>query len=306
MSTIAVVTLGGILLIAALGFMGRRSPDRDLAEWTVGGHNFGTTTTWLLQAGEVFTTFTFLGTAGLVVSGGAASFYSMPYVPLGYIAMYFIGPKIWRLARARGHLTQADFLQDVYNSRFLGILVAVAGVVFLLPYLQLQITGLGLIVELVTGNGSLGNWSLLIAIGTLVSRNLIRARTEKVQFATTQVTVVVATAAALGLAVAMPDLLANLLLLTFSGMDQLAPAIAAALLLRRRIAASSILAGALTGLALVIGYTFWWHLPWAISEGIIGLAANIAVVALCEALRRVRTGQPAPVRSEEERELLRA
>lgn len=484
MSTIVVVTLGGILLIAALGFMGRRSPDRDLAEWTVGGHNFGTTTTWLLQAGEVFTTFTFLGTAGLVVSGGAASFYSMPYVPLGYIAMYFIGPKIWRLARARGHLTQADFLQDVYNSRFLGILVAVAGVVFLLPYLQLQITGLGLIVELVTGNGSLGNWSmviafvrvvafvlwsglrgvattayfkdvlmilmlfvvcvsvpihytggftnvfhtvqeqmpqmlsvhgtgeygipwyvsnmaisaigcafitmpndwppvlsarsstvlrrnylflpfyttlivmplvvgyvalvvlgtgadpdsslltlasgvfpgwlmgvlavagiatamvpsasLLIATGTLVSRNLIRARTEKAQFATTQVTVVVATAAALGLAVAMPDLLANLLLLTFSGMDQLAPAIAAALLLRRRIAASSILAGALTGLALVIGYTFWWHLPWAISEGIIGLAANIAVVALCEAFRRVRTGQRAPVGSEEERELLRA
>lgn len=471
MSVIAWVALGGIVVIGLLGFLGRRKPDLDLAEWTVGGHKFGVATTWLLQAGEVFTTFTFLGTAGLVVSGGAASFYSMPYVPLGYLALYFLAPRIWRIARARGHLTQADFLEDAYSSRAVGILVALAGVVFLLPYLQLQITGLGLIVQVVTGNHSMGAWSmviafvlvvafvlwaglrgvattayfkdvlmivmlfvicisvpihytggftsafevirekmpemlsvhgtaeygipwylsnmaisaigvafatmphnwppimsarnstvlrrnylwlpfyntlivmplvvgyvalvvlgsgadpdsalldlasgvlpdwlmgvaavagiatamvpsasLLIAISTLVSRNLARARSEKAQFTVTQVTVVVATGLALFLSIAMPDLLANLLLLTFSGLDQLAPAIAAALLFRRRVGASSILAGALVGMAIVIGYTFWWTLPWAISEGIIGLAVNIVVVVIMEVLRRSMSGRPA-------------
>lgn len=463
MSTIEIVTLGGIVLVAILGFIGRKKPNADLSEWTVGGRRFGVATTWLLQAGETFTTFTFLGTAGLVVSGGAAAFYSMPYVPLGYLVLYFIGPKIWRMAKARGHLTQADFLEHSYSSRTLGVIAGICGVIFLLPYLQLQITGLGLIVQLVTGNRTTGVWSmviafilvvafvlwsglrgvattayfkdalmlvmlfvvcisipihftggftnvfdtvaatmpdllsvhgteeygipwyisnmaisaigvafvtlphmwppilaarssavlrqnylwlpiyntfivlplivgyvavvilgrntdadsallhlsgqmfpdwvigvlavagittamvpsaaLLIGISTLASRNVFRIRSERHQFTATQIIVVVATALSLLLAIVMPDLLANLLLLTFSGLDQLAPAIAAALFFRGRLSVRSIIAGLAAGLIVVIAYTFWLPLPWAISEGIIGLGVNILVVAVCEAVR---------------------
>lgn len=82
----------------------------------------------------------------------------------------------------------------------------------------------------------------------------------------------------------MPDLLANLLL-TFSGLDQLAPAIAAAIFFRGRLSVRSIIAGLAAGLIVVIAYTFWLPLPWAISEGIIGLGVNIAVVAICEGAR---------------------
>lgn len=186
MSTIEIVTLGGIVLVAILGFIGRKKPNADLSEWTVGGRRFGVATTWLLQAGETFTTFTFLGTAGLVVSGGAAAFYSMPYVPLGYLVLYFIGPKIWRMAKARGHLTQADFLEHSYSSRTLGVIAGICGVIFLLPYLQLQITGLGLIVQLVTGNRTTGVWSMVIAFILVVAfvlwsglRGWPRPRTSK-------------------------------------------------------------------------------------------------------------------------------
>ncbi|GAB3565802.1 sodium:solute symporter family protein [Spelaeicoccus albus] len=472
MSTIEFVTLGGIVLVAVLGFIGRRHPNTDLADWTVGGRRFGVATTWLLQAGETFTTFTFLGTAGLVVSGGAAAFYSMPYVPLGYLLLYFIAPKIWRMAKSHGHLTQADFLENSYSSRTLGTLAGIAGVVFLLPYLQLQITGLGLIVQLVTGNHTTGVWSmviafilvvafvlwsglrgvattayfkdalmlimlfvvciaipihftggftnvfhqvqetmpsllsvhgrgdygipwyisnmaisaigvafmtlphgwppvlaarnstvlrrnylwlpiyntfivmplivgyvavvilgrstdadaallhlagrmfpdwligvlavagittamvpsavLLIAISTLVSRNIARVKSARRQYTVTQVTVVAATAASLILAIVMPDLLANLLLLTFSGLDQLAPAIGAALLFRRRISAQAIIAGILAGLAVVIVYTFWLVPPWAVSEGIIGLGVNVLVVAAWEGISAATGRRDAP------------
>jgi SSS family solute:Na+ symporter len=139
-----VVTFVGIALIAAVGFLGRRGAITDVSDWAVGGRSFGALTMWFLQAGEVFTTFTFLAMAGLAFAGGAAALYALPYIPLAYIGLYFLGPVLWRRARERGHVTQADFLADHFGSRGFGVLVAVLGVVFLLPYLQLQITGLGL------------------------------------------------------------------------------------------------------------------------------------------------------------------
>jgi len=154
-------TLGGIVLIGVLGFVGRRRPAADLAEWTVGGRRFGAVTMWFLQAGEVFTTFTFLGMAGLAFSGGVAAMYALPYIPIAYVVLFFLAKRLWTLGKERGYLTQGDFLEDRYSSRTLGTLSAVLGVVFVLPYLQLQITGLGLIVRLVTGDSASGTLSMV-------------------------------------------------------------------------------------------------------------------------------------------------
>ncbi|GLY42325.1 putative symporter YhjB [Amycolatopsis sp. NBRC 101858] len=154
-------TLAGIVLIGVLGFVGRRKPVADLAEWTVGGRRFGALTMWFLQAGEVFTTFTFLGMAGLAFSGGVAAMYALPYVPIAYVVLFFLAKRLWTLGKERGYLTQGDFLEDRFSSRTLGTLSAVLGVVFVLPYLQLQITGLGLIVRLVTGDNASGTLSMV-------------------------------------------------------------------------------------------------------------------------------------------------
>lgn len=163
MTATLAVTLGGIVLIAVFGFLGRRGRSTDLAQWTVGGRRLGLASTWFLQAGEVFTTFTFLGLAGLAKASGAPAFYALGYIPLQYLILYFVAPRIRRIGRARGYLTQADFLAGQYDSPALGLVAAVFGVVFLLPYLQVQITGLGLIVNLATGDAASGTLSMVVA-----------------------------------------------------------------------------------------------------------------------------------------------
>ncbi|HEX3778735.1 MAG TPA: sodium:solute symporter family protein [Pseudonocardiaceae bacterium] len=162
MSTILIFAFVAIVLIGVLGVIGRRRPVRDLSEWTVGGRRYGAFTMWFLQAGEVFTTFTFLGLAGLAFSGGVAVFYSLPYIPLGYAVLFFLARRVWTLGKQRGYLTQGDFLEDRFDSKLLGTLSAIIGVVFVLPYLQLQITGLGLIVNLVTGDATSATLSMVI------------------------------------------------------------------------------------------------------------------------------------------------
>ena len=153
----------GIVAIAALGIAGRgRTAAPDLTGWTVGGRALGAVTVWFLQAGELFTTFTFLGMAGLAYTGGVAGLYAVAYGAVGYTIVFFLCGRLWTMGRERGYLTQGDYLQDRFNSRVLGTASAVLGVVFILPYLQLQITGLGLIVSLVAGDIASGTLSMII------------------------------------------------------------------------------------------------------------------------------------------------
>ncbi|AJR18508.1 sodium:solute symporter family protein [Pimelobacter simplex] len=160
---ILAVTLAGCVLIALCGFVGRRRPSATLAEWTVGGRSFGAYTMWFLQAGEVFTTFTFLAVAGFAFAGGVAATYAIPYLPIAFIACYFLTPRVWELGHRHGYLTQADFFADRYRSRGFGRFTAIIAVVFLLPYLQIQITGLGAVVLLLTGSEQGRTWAMILA-----------------------------------------------------------------------------------------------------------------------------------------------
>lgn len=474
MTTILIMTFTGIVLIGVLGFAGRRKPAADLSEWAVGGRNFGAVSMWFLQAGEVFTTFTFLGMAGLAFSGGVAALYALPYIPIGYMVLFFLAKRLWSLGKERGYLTQGDYLEDRYDSKLLGTVAAVLGVVFVLPYLQLQITGLGLIVQLVTGNSSSGTLSMiigsvlvvafvlwaglhgvamtsyfkdvvmlivlgvllvaipshfaggvsamfhridklhpemltihagpadqvwfttsmlvsaigvglmclphawpavmsardpkvlrrnytwmplyelcllmpiivgfaailvlkpgssangilltlskqvlpawatglvviaaiatamvpaagiLIGISSLVARNIARVQGERTQFWINHGTVVAACGLSLLLAIFRPDLLANLLLLTYSGTVQLAPAIALGFLARRPVGKVPILAGLFVGELAVIWLTFWnKDLAGNVNVGLIGLAANLIVLALTTPAERLlaRNATPDP------------
>lgn len=156
------IGLAGMVVIAIIGFLARRTPAKTMDDWAVADRQFGIMTTWVLQAGEAFTTFTFLGTVGLVVTIGASAFYAIPYIPLAYLVLYWVGPKLWRRAKEQGNITQADFLRDHYRSPALGLLSGIFGILFLLPYLQLQITGLGLIVTAATGGQAHGKLAIVV------------------------------------------------------------------------------------------------------------------------------------------------
>ncbi|WP_413102052.1 sodium:solute symporter family protein [Streptomyces sp. Inha503] len=163
MSVVLAVSLLGMCALALCGFLGRTGRTTDLAEWAVGQRNFGTLAMWFLQAGEVFTTFSFLGVAGVAYAGGNAATYAMVYLALAFLLLYFIQPRLWRLGERHGYLTQADYFTQRYGSPLYGKVIAVIGLVFLIPYLQLQITGLGMVVGLVTGSTASGRLSMVLA-----------------------------------------------------------------------------------------------------------------------------------------------
>jgi SSS family solute:Na+ symporter len=124
-----------------------------------------------------------------------------------------------------------------------------------------------------------------MGISTLVSRNLFPAVSEKARFGVNHAVVVIAVALALFFGLAKSDIGA-LLLLTYGGTTQLAPAIAAGLARRVRVGAVPLMLGMITGTAVVAIITFAEIPIGSWDSGLIALAPNILVTLAAEAVRR--------------------
>ncbi|QQE78892.1 sodium:solute symporter [Alicyclobacillus sp. SO9] len=157
-----------ILIVVIVGFYaGRNAKSRSsIEEWSVGGRNFGGLLVWFLVGADIYTAYTFLGLTGYAYKLGAAAFFAVPYVVLAYPIAYFILPKVWGYA-AKYHLTTlADFARERFQSKGLGILVALTGIVFLIPYIDLQLLGITGVAE-VAGKGTFAN-PHAVGIGALI------------------------------------------------------------------------------------------------------------------------------------------
>lgn len=139
-----------------------------LEEWAVGGRSFGRWLNWFILAGEIYTAFAFLGGSGWAYARGGPTFYILGYGALAYVVGYYVLPAIAPIGRKHGLMTQPDLVEQMYQSRWLGVLTAVVGVAFLIPYLQLQLTGLGLIIE-TCSYGVIGRVPAMLIAFTMVA-----------------------------------------------------------------------------------------------------------------------------------------
>ncbi|HXH51018.1 MAG TPA: sodium:solute symporter family protein [Terriglobia bacterium] len=160
---LAIVGLGSFI-----GFRAGVNRRMDLEQWTVAGRGFGVVLVWLLMAGEVYTTFSFLGASGWAYSRGGPTLYILAYLTLAYVVSFYILPQLWETARAQGLQTQSDYFERRYRSKVLAALVAAVGVVFIVPYLQLQLKGMGIIVE-VASFSQINHTAAMVIGGALVA-----------------------------------------------------------------------------------------------------------------------------------------
>jgi len=163
-SLVAMTIIFGIILLGAvIGIYSGFHRKMNLEQWTVAGRGFGLVFMWLLMAGEVYTTFAFLGASGWAYSRGGPTLYILAYMALAYVISFFILPEIWEVGRKFEMHTSADFFRQRYGSTYLAALVAIVGVIFIVPYLQLQLTGLGIIVEVASYQAISRPLAMLIA-----------------------------------------------------------------------------------------------------------------------------------------------
>src|SRR3954466_8554503 len=134
------------ILVTVMGFFAARwksgPVSAHLDEWGLGGRQFGTWITWFLVGGDFYTAYTVIAVPALVYSVGAYGFFALPYTIIVYPFVFWVMPKIWRVAKDTGAVTAADVVHGRTGSRALESAVAVTGVVATMPYIALQLIGM--------------------------------------------------------------------------------------------------------------------------------------------------------------------
>ncbi|MFI5985840.1 sodium:solute symporter [Streptomyces sp. NPDC051555] len=153
----------GLYAVRGRGGAGGGGGGGGLAEWSVGGRSLGTVFIWVLMAGEGYTSFSYLGAAGWGYNYGAPVMYVVAYMSCGYAVGYVVGPLLWDYARRHALVGISDMVAHRYGRPWLGAAVAVLATVFLLPYIQLQITGMGVVVSTVTYGAVPLEWAYFVA-----------------------------------------------------------------------------------------------------------------------------------------------
>src|SRR6201996_5052771 len=138
-------------LVTVMGFVAARwksgPVSEHLDEWGLGGRQFGTWITWFLVGGDFYTAYTVIAVPALVYAVGAYGFFALPYTIVVYPFVFAVMPLLWKVAHAKGHVTAADVVLGAYSSRGLELAVAITGIVATMPYIALQLIGMGVVIK---------------------------------------------------------------------------------------------------------------------------------------------------------------
>ena len=146
MLSVFIVVFVGVTVVAFRAARWRQGDLNRLQEWGLAGRRFGTIVTWCLLGGDIYTAYTLIALPGFIFAVGALGFYAIPYATLAYILFLFIMPKFWTVARHCGYVTPADFVRERFDSPTLALLVAITGILAVMPYIALQMYGMELVI----------------------------------------------------------------------------------------------------------------------------------------------------------------
>ena len=142
------ILAGYLLVLLLLGIAGWIKSKRGEEDYYLAGRSQG----WLVSSVTImatfFSSFALLGAPGMVYREGVMFALFSLNVPIAGISVYLIGSRIWKAGRKFGYVTPGDMVSDYYGSHgLLKILVATTCVLYVLPYVVMQIQSGGILSE---------------------------------------------------------------------------------------------------------------------------------------------------------------
>jgi SSS family solute:Na+ symporter len=162
------------LIVGVIGIYAwrwRKGDSDSLSEWGLGGRTFGIVVSWFLIGGDLYTAYTLIAVPALVFSKGAIGLFALPYTIVVYPLMLAVMPRLWQIAKERGHITPSDYVKDRFNSRTLALLVAITGIIAIIPYAALQMYGIEVVLAYmgIPVKGALIGGFVILAVFTYIS-----------------------------------------------------------------------------------------------------------------------------------------
>lgn len=138
------IFLAIIIASLILAFAAVRGHDmHNVKEYLVASRQFGGFLFFFLSAGEIYSIGTMIGFPGGIYAKGATyGIWFLGYILLAYPLGYFLNPLIWRAGQIYNALTLPDLFKGHFGNRALELTVTITAIMFMVPWGQLQFTGL--------------------------------------------------------------------------------------------------------------------------------------------------------------------
>lgn len=146
-----------------LAYAARAGMKKDIIDYFLGGRSTGGIVAALSYSATTYSAFMMVGLAGFTYSGGVGALgFELVYLA-GLSLVAFFGPRFWLLGKKYAYISPYEMLADRYNNKWISIISSFTACIFLIPYLSVQLMGVGYLM-----NG-LSNGEIPFMIGVLIA-----------------------------------------------------------------------------------------------------------------------------------------
>jgi SSS family solute:Na+ symporter len=147
------IIIGVGALFALIAIYGQRLVKaKNLLSYYLADRTVGPIIAALTMAATLMSAFILVGATGFFYTHGIGSW---AYIAIGDTLLVLMVPifgyKLWKLSKKFGYVSPLEFLRDRYENRAVAFIAALITIIFLMPYMSLQLAGIGKLLNSVTG-----------------------------------------------------------------------------------------------------------------------------------------------------------
>jgi len=152
-----------VLFGTFLAFKARRGMKEGLLEYFLSGRSIGGFVAALSYSATTYSAFMMVGLAGFTYSGGVGALgFELVYLS-GLALVAFFGPRFWLVGEKFNYISPYEMLGDRYDNKLIPLLLAISACVFLIPYLAVQLMGVGYLMS------GLSNGAIPFMMGVIIA-----------------------------------------------------------------------------------------------------------------------------------------
>ncbi|MFZ5631396.1 MAG: sodium:solute symporter family protein [Bacillota bacterium] len=150
-STLTLLVVGVVLgFLALISYLASKYSLPTPNDFYLAGRTLGTPILLMNMGATYFSAWTILGAVGSFYRSGVSFMVFPAWTIIHAVLIWVLGVRIWLLGKKKGFITPGDMMEDYYGSPVLRVLFAVLGIIALVPYMLIQVTGGALTFEALT------------------------------------------------------------------------------------------------------------------------------------------------------------
>ncbi len=152
----ASIMLWGLLIWFLLGCMvsyfARKRTGPGISEYFIANRTIGGFISAMTYSATTYSAFMMVGLVGMTYSVGISAMgFELSYLMGTVLLLALFAPYFWTIAKKYDCISPVELLSKTYHSRLLGAIATLFSMFMLIPYMSVQFTGIGYLLETLTG-----------------------------------------------------------------------------------------------------------------------------------------------------------